>query len=58
MQQNLISLKVSSLFNIIKGCIIKGSYPLHLEEESYIASSMIPDGVHKVSKDRFFFKTG
>ena len=39
-----------------KGCIIKSAYPQQDHDESLLASYMIPDGVHKVKKDHFFFK--
>ncbi|CAD8123847.1 unnamed protein product [Paramecium sonneborni] len=46
-------------FDLVKGCVITASYPKTSDSEFHeLASYMIPDGVHKIKQDKFFFRIG
>lgn len=41
----------------IIGCLITGKYPPNdPSNDNLLSSYMIPDGVHKITSDYFFFK--
>ncbi|CAD8197919.1 unnamed protein product [Paramecium octaurelia] len=46
-------------FDLVKGCVITASYPDTGDSGFHeLASYMIPDGVHKIKQDKFFFRIG
>lgn len=53
----MINAIFASEFDLQKGCLIKAHYPQNiLYNENLLASYMIPDGVHKIDQDYYFFK--
>ncbi|CAD8122773.1 unnamed protein product [Paramecium sonneborni] len=59
----LITLMIKALFaaefDLVKGCVITACYPpINHQGFHELASYMIPDGVHKIQQDKFFFRIG
>ncbi len=44
-------------FDILKGCMIRASYPEINFNDTVLSSYMIPDGSHKLEWDTTYFRT-
>jgi len=52
----MISIIYIYIYKLI-GCVITGKYPQNdPSNDNLLSSYMIPDGVHKITSDYFFFR--